>query len=261
VRTLAGKNAILIGTKRVGAVVAQRLAAEGINQAIVYRNSRSEAESLAAEVGSVVERTVVVQANASIEEDVQRATTEAAEALGGIDFLVNMASDFQRVPFDLLNAEAWDRSMAAAKGAYLLSVHAARHMSQNDGPTRGHIINFGDWAAGETVYSGYLPYMTAKAAIHFMTRAFATELAGRGILVNAIAPGPTMRPPDIALKDWEEAVIRQTPLQRESSAEEIAAIVAMLLKAESTTGEVIRVDAGRHLVGPGIAASGTLSPS
>ncbi len=251
-RTLRGKGAIIIGTKRVGAIVAKRLAAEGVNQAIVYRNSRGDAERLAAEIAPLVERTIVVQADVSVEEDVQRAAAEAAEALGGLDFLVNMASDFQRVPFDLLDGQAWDRSMTAAKGTYLFAVHAARQMLRNDGPTRGHIVSFGDWAAGETVYPSYLPYMTAKAAIHFLTRAFAVELADRGILVNAIAPGPTMRPPDLTPEGWEQAVVRQTPLQRESSADEIAEVVATLLKAETITGEIIRVDAGRHVVGPGV---------
>ena len=254
-RTLSGKGAIIIGTKRVGAIVARRLAAEGVNQAIVYRNSRGDAERLAAEIAPLVERAIVVQADVSVEEDVQRATAEAAEALGGLGFLVNMASDFQRVPFDLLDAEAWDHSMAAAKGTYLFAVHAARQMLRNDGPTRGHIVSFGDWAAGETVYSDYLPYMTAKAAIHFLTRAFAVELARQGILVNAIAPGPTMRPPHVSIEDWERIVIGETPLLRESSAEEMAEIVTTLLKTETVTGEIIRVDSGRHLAGPGANAS------
>ena len=83
--------------------------------------------------------------------------------------------------------------MADAKASYLVTLHAARAMMANEGPTRGHIVLFSDWAALHAPYRGYLPYMTSKAAITYMTRAFAAELAPSGILVNAIAPGPTMR--------------------------------------------------------------------
>ena len=254
--TLDGKGALIVGTRRVGGIVARRLAAEGVSQAILYRRSRDEAERLAADVAPSVAHVHLVQADMSVEADVERAVAEAAEALGGLHFLVNMASDFQRVPFAKLDAEAWERAMTAAKGAYLLSVHAARQMLRNDGPTRGHIISFGDWAAGETVYGDYLPYLTAKAAVHFMTRAFAVELAGHGVLVNAIAPGPTMRPTDLPPEEWDRLVVSETPLRRESSADEIAEVVVTLLKAETITGEIIRVDSGRHLAGPGANTSG-----
>ena len=129
--------------------------------------------------------------------------------------------------------------------------HAARAMMPNDGPTRGHIVLFSDWAALHAPYRGYLPYMTAKAAIAFMTRAFAAELAPSGILVNAIAPGPTMRPPDLHPTYWRQGAVDKAPLARESSAEEIAEMVVTLLKSETITGEVIRIDSGRHLAGPG----------
>ena len=125
-------------------------------------------------------------------------------------------------------------------------------MMANPGPTRGHIIIFGDWAAGETPYRNHLPYLTAKAAVQFMARAFAAELAPHGVLVNAIAPGPTMRPPDISPESWQRNVLGQSPLRRESSAEEMAELVVTLLKSETITGETIRVDSGRHLAGPGV---------
>ena len=250
-RSLEGKAALMLGTKRVGKYVARRLASEGVNLAIAYRNSQTDAENLIAALSSEVGRASLLQGDVGQEEDVRRMVTEATERLGGLDFVINLASGFPRTPFASLDGEAWDDSMSAAKGNYLLAVHAARLMMENPGPTRGHLVFFGDWAAGETPYRNYLPYLTAKAAIHFMTKAFAVELAPHAILVNTVAPGPTMRPPEISEAVWERDVVKRAPLARESAASEIAEIIVTLLKSETITGEIICVDSGRHLAGPG----------
>ena len=250
--TLEGKGALIVGARRVGAVVARRMAEEGINLAIGYRSSVKEAEALRSSVAGMVQRTCLIQGDLSVEADVKRMVESTVRELGDLSFVLNLASDYPRTPFESLDAAAWDTAMATAKGSYLLALHAARAMAVNPGPTRGHIVLFGDWAAGETPYTEYLLYLTAKAAVHFMTRAFAAELADKGILVNAIAPGPTMRPPDISEADWEQNVVARAPLKRESSADEIAELGVTLLRGETMTGETLRVDAGRHLAGPGI---------
>lgn len=244
---LKGKGALIVGAKRVGRDVALRLAQEGVNLVIAYRSSQKEAEALRRQVAPKVERACTVQADLALEADVERLVREAARGLGGLSFVVNLASQFAWTPLDALDGAAWDSALAEAKGAYLLALHAARAMLSNPGPTRGHIILFSDSAAGANPYKGYLPYLTAKAAIGFMTRAFAAELARQGILVNAIAPGPTRRPADIEKADWERRIIGKTPLKRESSAQDIADMVVALLKSETITGECIRVDAGIHL--------------
>ena len=249
--SLASKGALVIGTKRVGQLVTHRLAKEAANLAIVYRSSRIEADALHQAVAAKVKRTCLIQADVTVEDDVRRMVDVAADQLGDLSFVVNLASGFPRTPFHSLDGNAWDASLATAKGSYLLTVNAAHHMMNNSGPTRGHIVLFSDWAASQTPYRDYLPYLTAKAAIDFMTRGFAVELAPHGILVNAIAPGPTMRPDEISREVWQRDVLGQTPLKRESSAEEIAELIVMLLKSETITGETIRVDAGRHLAGPG----------
>ncbi len=246
---LKGKCALIVGAKRIGQDVAIRLSQEGVNLAIAYRTSRDEAEALCAKVSAHAERACIVQGDVSVEEDVKRMVRESSLNLGGLSFLVNLASQFSWTPFTSLNESAWDSAMAEAKGSYLLAIHAARAMMKNPGPTRGHIILFGDSAAGEHPYRGYLPYLTAKAATGFMTRAFALELARHNILVNAICPGPTMRPSDISQDVWDRRVVAKTPLKQESSTEDIAEMVVTLLRSETITGECIRVDSGTHLVG------------
>ena len=246
--SLAGKGAIIVGTRRIGAAVTERLAREGVRPAIVYRNSRDDAERLRSSVAPLVDRSCVIQGDLTVEDDVKRIVSEADDTLGDISFCVNLASDYPRTPLAALDAVAWDKGMAAAKGAYLLALHSARRMMANAGPTRGHILLFGDWAAQETPYEDFLPYLTGKAAVLFMTRGFALELAPQGILVNSISPGPTMRPADLSQEVWDQA-LQSAPLRRESSADDIAEIVATLLKLETVTGQDTRVDSGRHLAG------------
>lgn len=264
VMELNDTGALLLGTKRIGAQIAMRLAAEGVNLAIGYRRSKDEAFRLQSEVDNYrsnnvepgssdgVRKTTVIQADLNVEEDVKRIIGESNEALGGLRFVINLASGYPRNPLDSLDSTAWDRAMTDAKSSYLVAVHASRLLEQNRGPSRGHIVMFGDWAAGETPYTDYLPYLTAKAAIQFMTRSFAAELASRGIQVNSIAPGPTMRPPEISEKSWQNNVLANTPLRRTSSVDDISELIVTLLRSETITGEIIRVDSGRHLAGPGV---------
>ena len=91
-------------------------------------------DSLAA---GAVERTAIMQADLTIEDDVKRIVGDAEEQLGGLRFVINLASDYPRVPFDSLNAESWDRAMGTAKSSYLLAVHSARVLMKNSGPPRG----------------------------------------------------------------------------------------------------------------------------
>ncbi len=248
--SLTHKGVLVVGARRIGGEIVRRLSEEGADIAIAYRTSKAEAQQLLNSISGKTERSCLVQGDAAVEEDVIRMVREAGEQLGGLSFLINLAAGFERTTFDVLDGAAWERGMATAKGNYLLAVHAARRFMQNSGPTRGHLIFYGDWAAGETPYPDYLPYLTGKAAIHFMTRAFAVELAPHGILVNAIAPGPTQRPTDITEASWQDEVISLAPLRRESSAAEMAELIVTLLRSESITGETIRVDSGRHLAGP-----------
>jgi 3-oxoacyl-[acyl-carrier protein] reductase len=240
---LSGRGAIVAGTRRVGATVVERLAREDVRVAVLYRNSREEAERQAKAAGGVA-----IQADLTDEAAVERAVAEAKRALGDLSFCINLAFDYPRAAFAKLDAAAWERGLAGARGTFLLAVHAARAMFDNAGPTRGHLVFFGDWAANETPYLDYLPYLAGKATVHFLTRGFALELAAQGILVNAILPGPTERPPDLSQAGWDKA-IAQTPLHRESREEDIAEMIVTLLRLETITGENIRIDAGRHIVG------------
>ena len=240
------KAALIVGAKRIGVTVANRLFQAGFNIAIAYRRTPVNENDFAPPDDATI---LTIQADISNEHDVKSAINATVNRLGRIDAVINLASDYPRAPFDTLDATSWDRAMDAAKGSYLLGIHAARAMADNAGPVRGHIIYFGDWAAEQTPYTDYLPYLISKAAIHFMTRGLAAEVAPLGIRVNCIAPGPTMRPPEISQRAWDAAIQSKSPLRQESSTDDIANMIATLLASSSITGELIRIDSGRHIRG------------
>ena len=111
----------------------------------------------------------------------------------------------------------------------------------------GRIVNFADWlaASGRPAYKDFVAYYVAKAGVKALTEALALELAPK-ILVNAIAPGPILPPPDMTASERDE-VAAATPLGRWGGELEIAKAVIALVETDFITGETIRVDGGRHL--------------
>ena len=244
--TLTNKTVLITGGKRIGAVVAAELARRGMDVALSYQRSKDEAEATAQTVRDAGRRAVVLQANLSRGEDCATLVNAAAAALGRLDVLINMASVYRSHALADIDEARWDESLDVdLKAAYLCARAAIPHMRAAGG---GRIVNFSDWvaASGRPRYPGYLPYYVAKRAIMGLTEALALELAADQILVNAIAPGPILAPPDTSdeeLKSVESA----TPLGRWGGEAEIATAVVFVLESGFVTGETIRVDGGRHV--------------
>jgi NAD(P)-dependent dehydrogenase (short-subunit alcohol dehydrogenase family) len=244
--TLTNKTALITGGKRIGAVVAAELARRGMDVALSYRQSKSEAEETAQAVRDAGRRAVVLQANLSTGDDCARLVDGAAAALGRLDALINMASVYRSHALADIDEARWDESLDVdLKAAYLCARAAIPHMRAAGG---GRIVNFSDWiaASGRPRYPGYLPYYVAKRAIIGLTEALALELAADQILVNAIAPGPILAPPGTSDQELE-SVESATPLGRWGGEAEIATAVVFLLQSGFVTGETIRVDGGRHV--------------
>jgi NAD(P)-dependent dehydrogenase (short-subunit alcohol dehydrogenase family) len=237
---------LITGGKRIGQVVARELAARGADIAVSYRGSKTEADDTAADVQQTGRRAAVVAADVGKPADCARLIDTVVAELGRVDVLINMASIYQQTPFDAMTEQDWQRNIDVnLRSVFLCAQAAVPHMRRQGG---GRIINFADWLAksGRPAYKGFVAYYTAKAGVIALTSALALELAADQILVNAIAPGPILAPPDLSAEESDQ-VAAATPLGRWGGAIEIAKAVRTLIESEFITGETIRVDGGRHV--------------
>jgi NAD(P)-dependent dehydrogenase (short-subunit alcohol dehydrogenase family) len=243
---ITDRVAVITGAKRIGAAIARELAARGADVAMSYNRSRDEAEECVSAIRQAGRRGFAYQADLTRAAECAAFVDASVRELGRLDVLINMASVYLRRPFPELTERDWDLNLDVdLKAAFLCALAAAPHMRKAGG---GRIISFADWLprSGRPRYPGYLPYYVAKAGVIALTEALALELAADGILVNAIAPGPILAPPDTT-DDELEAVEKATPLGRWGGEEEIAKVVVALIESDFITGETIRVDGGRHI--------------
>lgn len=240
-----GKVALISGGARIGKAVALALAARGCHLVLTYRSSRAAAEETASEAVARGVQTLTVRMDVGREEEIRAALQAVERQWGGLDILINLSSVYQKVPFDRLDLETWRASQSVdLQGSYLLALNAVPLMRRKGS---GRMVFFSDWiaASGRPRYREYLPYYVWKRGILGLTEGLALELAPE-ILVNAIAPGPILAPPEMRPKEQEE-VERGTPLKRWGGEGEIAKAALFLVETDFITGECIRVDGGRHL--------------
>ena len=242
---LEDKVGLITGGARIGRAVAEALAKRGCHIAMAYHSSQKSALETVSTVKSQGVRGLAIPADLSDVVAVERLIGEVDRELGGLDILINMASLYDKTPLDRLGEVAWKENMEInLRSAYCSSLAAAPIMRRRGG---GRIINFSDWIAssGRPRYKDYIPYYVAKRGIIGLTEVMALELAPN-ILVNAIAPGPIVAPPDLSDEESRD-VLKVTPLGRWGGPGEIAKAVLFLIASDFVTGETLRVDGGRHL--------------
>ncbi len=217
-----------------------------MNLVLSYRGSKEEAEQTAADVEAVGRRATTVAGDVSKPADCLAIVDRTIATFGRVDVLVNMASIYRSKPLQDVSADYWTTDLDVnLRSAFLCSHAAIPHMRAAGG---GRIVNFADWLArsGRPHYTGFTPYYVAKAGVVALTESLALEVARDNILVNAIAPGPIVPPPDMSPQEVDE-VARATPVGHWGGEAEIAKAVVLLCQTDFITGETIRVDGGRHL--------------
>ena len=238
---LEGKVALVTGAaKRIGRSIALRLASEGADVVVNYRNSREEAESVVDEIKRAGRRSIAIQGDVSRSDDVRRMFAQVEEEFARLDILVNNAGKFSSVKFEDLTETQWDDMLNANLKSQFLCARAAAPLMKRQG--RGWIVNLSS-LGGMLPWPSYTHYCVSKAGVIMLTRCLARALAPE-ILVNSVAPGTIQFPGEPP----EEEYIQRVPLHRTGTGDDIADAVLYLATADFVTGQIIAVDGGRTLV-------------
>ncbi|HEX4971644.1 MAG TPA: SDR family oxidoreductase [Steroidobacteraceae bacterium] len=238
------KVAIVTGASRgIGAAVAERLARDGLTVVVNYAGSQAPAEALVRKIEVAGGRALAAQGDVASPDAVKRMFDGAEAAFGGVDVLVNNAGIMALAPLAQSDDALFDRHIAVnLKGSFNTMREAARRL--RDG---GRIINFSSSVVG-LLQPTYGVYAATKAAIEAMTSVLAKEMRGRGITVNAIAPGPTATDLFLDGKSPElvERLAKLAPLERLGKPEDIAAAVAFLAGRDGAwiNGQTLRANGG-----------------
>ncbi|AMY12935.1 3-oxoacyl-[acyl-carrier-protein] reductase FabG [Luteitalea pratensis] len=245
--TLSDKVVLITGGTRMGASLAHACAARGADVALSYAHSAHAIDEVVTSVAATGRRAAAFATDLRVAAACASLVDDVIAWAGQLDVLVCLASVYARVPLDELTPQDWQEQLAVDLDA---SFHCARAAAAHMRPRgAGHVVLCSDWvaASGRPRYTGYLPYYVAKAGVVALTESLALELAADGVQVNAIAPGPIL-PAAGTTPEMQAAVMQATPLRHWGGPDVVTHAIMGLLDQEWVTGQVVRVDGGRHLL-------------
>lgn len=225
----------------IGRAIALRFAAEGA-RLFVLDIEPAAAERTAGEIAAAGGRASALAADVGDPAAVARAYEAVAAAAGGLDIQVSAAGITSRAGLMEETVAGFDRIYRVnVIGTFLCGQAAARLMREKG----GRIVNFSS-VSGQFGGAERSAYGASKAAVINLTRTMALELAGDGILVNAIAPGPTRVERTAHNPAQEAAFLRRMPLGRYALPQDIAGAALFLSSRDNSfvTGHVLNVDGG-----------------
>ncbi|WP_219419291.1 SDR family oxidoreductase [Pseudonocardia nigra] len=246
------RTAIVTGSDSgIGRATAVALAAAGCDVGITWHEDEQGAHDTAEEVRGHGRRAEVRHLDLTALPGAASVVDELADALGGVDALVNNAGTGTSTPLLEIGYDTWRTVLATdLDGAFLALQRAARRMI--DAGRGGRIVNITSVHEHQPRV-GAGPYCAAKGGLGLLTKVAALELAEHGITVNAVAPGEIATPmtgqEDVDPRPVERSGV---PLRRPGDAREIAAVVAFLCSpaAGYVTGASWPVDGGMLQMGP-----------
>ncbi|QTN19398.1 SDR family oxidoreductase [Brevundimonas sp. AJA228-03] len=228
------------GARRIGRAIVLALARRGHDVAIHHRESKDDAEAVAAEVRALGCRSIVVAADLTDEAAVRALIPAATAALGPLSVLVNNASVFEDDRVGALSRETWDRHIETNLRAPIVLAEAFAAQA----PDGSAIVNLLDQRVLKPD-PRFVSYAISRNGLWWATRTLAQALAPR-IRVNGVGPGPTLKSIHQSDADFQ-AEAAAVPLGHGASPDEIAEAVLYLVQAGSVTGQMIAVDGGQHL--------------
>jgi NAD(P)-dependent dehydrogenase (short-subunit alcohol dehydrogenase family) len=233
----------------IGKATAVALARDGYDVGVTWHEDEAGAQATADEVRGTGRRAEVRRLDLSDAANGPGVVDELADALGGLDVLVNNSGTGTETPVLELDLETWRHVLEVdLTGAFLCGQAAARRMVAAGGG--GRIVNV--TSVHEHIpLPGAAPYCAAKGGLGLLTKVMALELATHGITVNSVAPGEIATPmTGQEDEDPHENERPGIPARRPGHAREIAALVAFICRGEAAylTGESIVMDGGLSLM-------------
>lgn len=240
------KVALVTGAAQgIGKAIGLRLAREGA-QVVLCDVNLASAEKTAEEIRVLGSKAKAYGVNVADAGEVEKVVGEVAREFGRIDILVNNAGITRDALLLRMEEEAWDSVLDVnLKGTFLFSKACAKLMVKQK---FGRIVNISS-VSGQRGNPGQANYAASKAGIIGFTKSLSKELGARGITVNAIAPGfiQTAMTENLP-QDAKDSYLKQIPLGRMGTPEDIAGAVAFLCSEDGAyiSGQVLGINGGMH---------------
>ena len=230
---LAGQVALVTGAASgIGAGISVAFASEGADVILVDLAEPSAAASVLAAVRDQQREALYVQADVSDEDSVRAMAQAALARFGRVDILVNNAGIFTQSLLEDMPVADWDRVLAVNLRGTFLCIRVLIGQMLERGS--GRIINIAS-QLGQIGGSEVAHYSASKAGVIGLTKALAREVSHRGVLVNAIAPGPIETPLlDSETEEWRSAKLAELPMRRFGRVDEVTPTAVMLASADGS---------------------------